>query len=91
MLQTFLSFLPYWWTVVLAVVIIWIICKSFVNVKSTQIAIVERKYFGKEMADGRTVALKGVLLKLLLVLLSQTAKSLLMMLNVIFFRMVKLS
>ena len=59
MLQTFLSFLPYWWTVVLAVVIIWIICKSFVNVKSTQIAIVERKYFGKEMADGRTVALKG--------------------------------
>lgn len=59
MLQTFLSFLPYWWTVVLAVVIIWILCKSFVNVKSTQIAIVERKYFGKEMADGRTVALKG--------------------------------
>ena len=33
--------------------------KSFVNVKSTQIAIIEHKYFGKEMQDGRTVALKG--------------------------------
>ena len=59
MLQTLLSFLPYWWIVVVAIFVIWIITKSFVNVKSTQIAIIERKYFGKEMADGRTVALKG--------------------------------
>jgi uncharacterized membrane protein YqiK len=59
MLQTVLSFLPYWWVLVVAIVLVWIACKSFVNVKSTQIAIIERKYFGKEMQDGRTVALKG--------------------------------
>ena len=59
MLQTVLSFLPYWWVIVVAIVLVWIACKSFVNVKSTQIAIIERKYFGKEMQDGRTVALKG--------------------------------
>jgi len=59
MLQTLLSFLPYWWVVVLVILLIYVLFKSFVNVKSTQIAIVERKYFGKEMQDGRTVALKG--------------------------------
>jgi len=59
MLQNLLSILPYWWVIVVAILVIWVITKSFVNVKSTQIAIIERKYFGKEMQEGRTVALKG--------------------------------
>ena len=42
-----------------AILVIWVLTKLFVNVKSTQIAIIERKYFGSEMKDGRTVALKG--------------------------------
>lgn len=49
--------------VILAVVILFVvvftICKSFVNVKSNEVATIEHKYFGREMADGRTVALKG--------------------------------
>jgi len=59
MLQTLLSILPYWWVLVVAVLVLWIVSKSFVNVKSTQVAIIERKYVGKEMQDGRTVALRG--------------------------------
>ena len=59
MLENLLSFLPYWWVVVFAIFVIWILTKAFVNVKSNQIAIIERKYLGKEMQDGRTVALKG--------------------------------
>ena len=59
MLQNLLSLLPYWWVVVVVIIVLWILTKAFVNVKSNQIAIIERKYFGKEMQEGRTVALKG--------------------------------
>ena len=59
MLQTLLSLLQYWWILVVAILVVWVLTKLFVNVKSTQIAIIERKYFGSEMKDGRTVALKG--------------------------------
>ena len=59
MLENLLSFLPYWWVLVVAIFAVWIMTKAFVNVKSNQIAIIERKFWGKEMQDGRTVALKG--------------------------------
>ncbi len=47
------------WMVPAAVIVIILICKSFVNVGAKKLAIVERKFIGKEMADGRTIALKG--------------------------------
>jgi uncharacterized membrane protein YqiK len=51
--------LLYWWIIPLAIFVLWLLLKSFVNVESTQIATVERKYIGKEMGDGRTVAFSG--------------------------------
>jgi len=47
------------WMVPAAVIVIILICKSFVNVGAKKLAVVERKFIGKEMADGRTIALKG--------------------------------
>lgn len=41
------------------VVLLWIALKFFVNVGADEIATIERKYLGKEMADGRTIALSG--------------------------------
>lgn len=43
----------------LLVIIIALIKNSIINVRGNQIAVLERKYFGKPMPDGRTVALKG--------------------------------
>lgn len=40
-------------------ILLWIALKFFVNVGADEIATIERKYLGKEMADGRTVALSG--------------------------------
>ena len=48
-----------WWVGAIALLALWILLKVFVNVGSTQIATVEKKYIGKEMRDGRTVALPG--------------------------------
>ena len=39
--------------------LIFLLCKCFVNVGPRQFAIIERKYIGKSMKDGRTIALKG--------------------------------
>ncbi|MDR0282770.1 MAG: hypothetical protein LBI53_05845 [Candidatus Peribacteria bacterium] len=48
----------HWWIAALvAIFAIILLFKSIVNVKA--IAIVEHRYIGKEMADGRTVALPG--------------------------------
>ncbi|MDR2540831.1 MAG: hypothetical protein LBD11_03455 [Candidatus Peribacteria bacterium] len=47
----------YWWLALLAIFVVVILFKSIVNVQ--EIATIEQKYFGKEMADGRTVALPG--------------------------------
>ncbi len=58
-MENLLNLLPYWWVLVVAIITIWLLLKSFVNVSATQLATVERRYIGKEMADGRTVALSG--------------------------------
>lgn len=51
--------LSYWWILLLALIAVFLLLKSIVNVGATQLATIERKYIGKEMADGRTVALSG--------------------------------
>lgn len=57
-MQTLLELLSYWWIIVFPVGI-WVLLKFFVNVGSDELATIERKYVGKEMANGRTVALSG--------------------------------
>ena len=47
------------WMVPAAAFVIVLIFKSFVNVGAKQLAVIERKFIGKEMADGRTIALRG--------------------------------
>jgi uncharacterized membrane protein YqiK len=44
---------------VVAIFLLIVLWKSFVIVGSTQMATIEQKYIGKEMTDGRTVALRG--------------------------------
>lgn len=39
--------------------VVWLLTKFFVNVGADELATVEKKFIGKEMADGRTVALPG--------------------------------
>ena len=51
--------IAYWWVLPVAIVAILVLLKSFVNVGAKQLAVIERKYVGKEMADGRTIALRG--------------------------------
>lgn len=58
-MENFLNLLSYWWVLVVAIVVIVLLVKSLVNVSSTQLATLERRYIGKEMAEGRTVALPG--------------------------------
>lgn len=53
------SLIAWWWILPVAIIVIVLLMKSFINVRSNQIAVIEQKYFGREMADGRTVALKG--------------------------------
>lgn len=53
---------PIWQIALFAIVMIVLLItlfKSLVNVKGDEIAVLERRWFGKEMAEGRTVALKG--------------------------------
>ena len=47
------------WIIPAAAVIVFLLCKSFVNVGPKELAIIERKFVGKEMKDGRTIALRG--------------------------------
>lgn len=47
-----------WWAVG-AVVFLIVLYNSFVNVKGDQVATLERRWIGREMPDGRTVALSG--------------------------------
>ncbi|MDR0861087.1 MAG: hypothetical protein LBO09_09300 [Candidatus Peribacteria bacterium] len=51
--------LSYWWLALLVILALVIFFKSFVIVGSKQMATIEQKYFGKEMTEGRTVALRG--------------------------------
>ncbi|MDR0607773.1 MAG: hypothetical protein LBG52_05530 [Candidatus Peribacteria bacterium] len=44
---------------VVAIFVLIVLWKSFVVVGSTQMATIEQKYIGREMSNGRTVALKG--------------------------------
>ncbi len=41
------------------VAILYVIWKSFANAASDQYITLERRWFGKKMTDGRTVALSG--------------------------------
>jgi len=47
------------WLVPSVIVFLVIFFKALVNVKANELATIEAKYFGKEMQDGRTVALPG--------------------------------
>lgn len=47
------------WMVPAAVFVIILILKSFVNVGPKELATIEQKYIGKQMSDGRTIALRG--------------------------------
>lgn len=49
----------YWWVIPVVIIAVILLFKSFINVKSDEVAVIEHKYFGREMGDGRTVALKG--------------------------------
>jgi uncharacterized membrane protein YqiK len=46
-------------TIIVAFVVLFILYFSFVNVKGDELATLERRWIGKEMSDGRTVALPG--------------------------------
>jgi uncharacterized membrane protein YqiK len=54
-----MEILQIWWIALGAIFVLWLLCKSFVNVGPTKIATIEQKYIGREMRDGRTVALPG--------------------------------
>lgn len=57
-MQTLTAILEYWW--ILPVLFgLFILTKFFVNVGADELATIERRYIGKEMANGRTVALSG--------------------------------
>lgn len=47
------------WIIPSFLLVIFVLLKFFVNVSSTQLATIEKRYVGKEMANGRTVALPG--------------------------------
>ena len=57
-MQTLHLILSFWWILPIILGLI-VLSKFFVNVGADEIATVEKKYLGKEMADGRTVALSG--------------------------------
>ena len=57
-MATLLMILSYWWLLSIPIVL-YILTKFWVNVGADEIATIERRYLGKEMKDGRTVALAG--------------------------------
>lgn len=60
MIQTILNFLvAYLPWVILGVILLFLIWKSFANASASQYITMERRWIGKKMADGRTVALSG--------------------------------
>ena len=60
MIQTVLDFilanLPW---VLLGIVLLFLLWKSFANASADQYITMERRWIGRKMADGRTVALSG--------------------------------
>ncbi len=54
-----LELLSYWWVIPTLIVVIILLVKGFVNVGPDELATIEQKYIGKDMKDGRTVALSG--------------------------------
>ena len=60
MFQTILNYITSSLPLVLGIIaLVFLIPKCFTNIKSDEIGIKERKWFGKEMSDGRTIALPG--------------------------------
>lgn len=57
-MQTIQNLLAFWW-IIPSLVMLWTLTKFFVNVGADELAVIEKKFIGKEMADGRTVALPG--------------------------------
>jgi regulator of protease activity HflC (stomatin/prohibitin superfamily) len=57
-MATLSAILAFWW-VLPALLGLVILSKFFVNVGATEMATIEKRFIGKEMADGRTVALPG--------------------------------
>jgi len=57
-METLLMILSYWWILTIPVGL-YILTKFWVNVAADEIATIETRYLGKEMKDGRTVALTG--------------------------------
>jgi len=59
MFETVSGYLTSLWWIIPLIIVLWVLPKMFVNVGPRQLAIIERKYIGKKMKDGRTIALKG--------------------------------
>lgn len=57
-METFNVILSYWW-ILPSLFGLFIFTKFFVNVAADELATIEWRYFGREMKDGRTVALSG--------------------------------
>lgn len=57
-MATLLMILSYWWILTIPIGL-YILTKFWVNVAADEIATIETRYLGKEMKDGRTVALTG--------------------------------
>jgi uncharacterized membrane protein YqiK len=52
-------FIEHWWIIPSVIVLLILIYKMLLNVGADELATIEVKYFGREMKDGRTVALPG--------------------------------
>jgi uncharacterized membrane protein YqiK len=52
------TILNYWW-IIPSIILLWTLTKFFVNVGADELATIEKKFIGKEMSEGRTVALPG--------------------------------
>ena len=59
MFETVIGYVYSLWWVIPLIIALFLLSKSCVNVGSKELAIMERRYIGKEMAEGRTIALKG--------------------------------
>lgn len=59
MFETVIGYVHSLWWIIPLIIALFLLSKSCVNVGSKELAIMERRYIGKEMAGGRTIALKG--------------------------------
>ena len=60
MFQTIIDFvIAYFPWVVLGLFLLFLVWKSFANASANQYITMERRWVGRKMADGRTVALSG--------------------------------